>query len=433
MAFARIGFRHALAIPLLLTFFTTTRLPAGQSLDRVAAETNVNQQYVIESVSISGVQLDGAENAKLPGALRERLNSLVGARCDMNVLNEVSDQLRRELHLRAVSQRLLRGSQPGRIRVNFEIERRPASFDVAVPKFLYHSEQKFSGEVDAIIRASHNTLTVGATSNGDDLTERFTGAAIRYDNSQIGTDRVRFGVEFDEFHEQWRPSTVAAAGTDGDFSLYHARRNIAPQLTFVVAKPFTISVGTSFEQMESGTPRGPDQSANALTADLRYNRGFEGSLFQQQVGASYSLRTGFRGLGSDYAYSRHMVTVRYEVRSGRQLARDEFMGGMIAGDAPMFERFVLGSSETLRGWDRYVIDPLGGTRVVHNSITYGYQIHQGTAEVFYDAGALWEPTREAKLRHSVGVAYRQGIFVLTMAFPVVEGHIAPVFMAGMNY
>jgi outer membrane protein assembly factor BamA len=99
----------------------------------------------------------------------------------------------------------------------------------------------------------------------------------------------------------------------------------------------------------------------------------------------------------------------------------------------MFERFVLGSSETLRGWDRYVIDPLGGTRVVHNSITYGYQIREGTAEVFYDAGALWEPMREAKLRHSVGVAWRQGIFVLTMALPVVEGHIAPVFMAGMNY
>lgn len=432
MAFARFRFRHIVALPILLASIAP-RLPGGQSLERAAAETNVNQQYVIESVSISGVQLDGSENANLPGSLRQRLNSLVGARCDMNVLNEVSDQLRRELHLRTVSQRLLRGSQPGRIRVNFEIERREVSFDVAVPKFLYHSEQKFSGEVDAIARAGSNSLTLGVISNGDDLTERFTGVAVRYEDSRVGSDRIRFGIEYDEFHEQWQPSTAAASQTEGGVNLYHARRNVAPEFTFVVAKPFTVSVGTSFEQMEAGIPGQPDQSANAVTAGVRYNREFEGAPFQQQLGISYALRAAARGLGSDYAYSRHMFTVRYEVRSGRQLAREEFLGGMIAGGAPMFERFVLGSSETLRGWDRYVIDPLGGTRVVHNSITYGYQIREGTAEVFYDAGALWEPTREAKLRHSVGVAYRQGIFVLTMAFPVVEGRIAPVFMAGMNY
>lgn len=432
MAFSRIRFRYTLALPILLASLVP-RLPGGQSLERVAAETNVNQQYVIESVSISGVELDGSENANIPGALRERLNSLVGARCDMNVLNEVSDQLRKELHLRTVTQRLLRGSEPGRIRVNFEVERRDVSFDVAVPKFLYHSEQKFSGEVDAILRAGHNSLTVGVTSNGDDLTERFTGATVRYDDSRVGSDRVRFRVEFDDFHEQWRPSTVETAQQEGGIDLYHARRNFAPEFTFVIAKPLTVSFGASFEQMQPGTPGQPEQSANAFTAAVRYNREFEGATFQQRLGASYSLRAGTRDLGSDYVYSRHMVTFRYELRSGRQLAREEFLAGAISGYAPMFERFVLGSSETLRGWDRYVIDPLGGTRVAHNSITYGYQIREGTAEVFYDAGSLWEPTREAKLRHSVGVAYRQGIFVLTMAFPVVEGRIAPVFMAGMNY
>ena len=118
MAFASVRFRHTFVLPILLASLVP-RLPGGQSFDRAAAETNVNQQYVIESVSISGVQLDGSDNANLPGALRDRLNSLVGARCDMNVLNEVSNQLRRELHLRTVTQRLLRGSQPGRIRVNW--------------------------------------------------------------------------------------------------------------------------------------------------------------------------------------------------------------------------------------------------------------------------------------------------------------------------
>jgi outer membrane protein assembly factor BamA len=115
------------------------------------------------------------------------------------------------------------------------------------------------------------------------------------------------------------------------------------------------------------------------------------------------------------------------------MASEEIMGGTIAGNAPSFERFVLGTSSTLRGWDRYSLDPLGGTRVVHNSLTYGYRVGEGTAQVFYDCGALWDAERAAQLRHSVGVGYRQGVFVLTMAFPVVEGRITPVFMAGMNY
>ncbi len=430
MVLARLRFRHLPAIPLLVAA-AALQLPAGQSFDRAAAETNVNQQYVIESVSISGVEVNGAEAVHLPGMLRDRLNSLVGARCDMTVLDDLADQIRRELHLRTVSQRLLKGSAPGRIRVNFEVERKDVAFDVAVPKFLYHSEQKFSGEVDGIARLGQNTLTVGAVSNGDDLAERFTGVSVRYDNNRLGTDRVRFGFEFDDFHEQWRPSTVAAAG-GGDYYLYHARRNFAPHLTFVLARPLTVSLGTSFEHMESEIPGGVERSANAITADVRYNRTIEGTL-QQAVIAGYSLRAGARSLGSDYAYARHTMMFRYEIRSGRQIASEEVFGGFISGNAPMFERYILGSSETLRGWDRYVIDPLGGTRVVHNSLAYGYQVGQGTAEIFYDAGALWDALRQDRLRHSVGVAYRQGIFVLTMAFPVVEGRIAPVFMAGMNY
>lgn len=62
MVFARTRFRQILTFPLFVVAMSA-RLPAGQTLDRAAAETNVNQQYVIESVSISGVRVDGAENA----------------------------------------------------------------------------------------------------------------------------------------------------------------------------------------------------------------------------------------------------------------------------------------------------------------------------------------------------------------------------------
>jgi outer membrane translocation and assembly module TamA len=239
-------------------------------------------------------------------------------------------------------------------------------------------------------------------------------------------------VTIEDYHEQWNEATIiAAAGSKLD--LYRSRWNVAPQVTFEVARPLTISVGTSFEQTESESAAIGTRSANAVTLDVVYRHKIEGDRIQQQIDGKYSLRVATRALGSTYTYARHLISMRYEARSGRHIASDEFMGGSIAGQAPFFERFVLGSSSTLRGWDRYEIDPLGGSRVFHNEIAYGYRIGEGTLEGFYDTGALWQSDRAATLRHSLGVGYKQGIFVLSMAFPVRDGRIQPVFMAGMNY
>jgi len=147
----------------------------------------------------------------------------------------------------------------------------------------------------------------------------------------------------------------------------------------------------------------------------------------------YSLRVATRALGSTYAYARHFISARYEAKSGKHIVSDELVAGSITGQAPFFDRFVLGSSSTLRGWDRYEIDPVGGSRVVHNELAYGHRVGEGTLEGFYDTGALWQSDRPATLRHSLGVGYKQGIFVLSMAFPIRNGRIEPVFMAGMNY
>jgi hypothetical protein len=416
------------AIP-LLALSLCCRVFAGEELYRSAAESNVNQRYTIESIAVAGVRVD---EARLPSRLRQRMNALIGKHCDVAVLEELASELRRELHLRQVNQHLLKGSQPDLVRVDFDVVRKP--IDISVPKFLYHSEQKFTGEVDATTHAGANSFTVGAVSNGDDLTERFTGIVARYEDSRAGSDRVRFDILFEDYHEQWNAATVAAVEQSGSgFDLYRARRNIAPEFTFAVAKPLTVSVGTSFERTESENPQIGDRSADAVTAEVHYGRKIEGDTFQQTLDGKYDLRVGLRGLGSDYSYSRHMISLRYEIRSGRQTASDEITAGVLSGDAPMFERFVLGSSSTLRGWDRYAIDPLGGDRVVHNSLTYGYQFSARTAEVFYDSGTLWNSAGPVQLRHSLGVGYRQGIFVMTMAFPVIQGRIEPIFMAGMNY
>jgi len=424
----------------------TMSLAASQEFLREVAETNVNRQYLIESVSVAGVEVDELAPSKLPTTLRQRLKSLVGERCDVAMLEDLSAQIRRELRFRTVTEHLSRGSAPDRIKVNFEVVRPDLAFDVSLPKFLYNSQQGFTGEVDAGTRFRQNDFTFGIVSNGDDLTERFTGITARYDSAAFGSiagsDRVRLGVTFEDYHEQWNEATVNALPGSG-LDLYRSRWNMAPQVTFTVAHPLTVAVGASFEETESESPNAGRRLANAATLDVHYGRRIEGDRIQQRIEGKYSLRVATRAIGSTYAYARHLVSMKYEAKSGRHTVSDEFIGGAIAGQAPFFDRFVLGGSSTLRGWDRYDIDPLGGSRVVHNEMTYGYRVGEGTVEGFYDTGALWQSAQSgqfgqfdrgtATLRHSLGAGYKQGIFVLAMAFPVRNGRIEPVFMAGMNY
>ena len=422
--------RPSLFFPTLFLCMIPT-LRANQEFLRTAAETNVNQRYVIESVALGGVEL-ARVHSKLPGQLRERLTALVGARCDIAELDEISIQIRKDLHLRRVTEHLSKGSAPDRVRVNFETVRRDLAFDISLPRFLFHSRQGFSGEVDASTALRNNEFAFAVVSNGDDLTERFTGLNVRFDGAPVADNKVRFGMTFEDYHVQWNEQTRTAPDIDG-LDFYRARRSVAPEVTFAVARAVSVSVGTSFEQTQSENSDIGARWSNAATLDVHFGHKIEGDMFQQQVDGGYSLRAATPALGSTYAYTRHLISFRYEMKSGRHVAADELMAGSIIGQAPFFDRFVLGTSSTLQGWDRYQIDPLGGSRVVHNEISYGYRIGEGTLEGFYDAGALWQSTRAAELRHSLGIGYRQGIFVLTAAFPVRDGRIEPVFMAGMNY
>jgi hypothetical protein len=425
---------HGLFLPGLflpgLFLSAAVSLFGGQSFLQDVAESNVNRQYVIESVSVAGVEVP---DARLPRNLGERLLALVGERCDVAMLEDLASEIRRQLHFGAVTEHLSKGSAPDRIKVNFDVVRKDVSFDLSLPKFLYHSQQNFTGEVDASAQIKRNTFAFGLVSNGDDLTERFSGLTARFDSAPVfPADNVRFAVVFEDYHEKWNQMTRNAVGDTG-LDLYHSRWNVAPQIVFTVARPLEVALGASFEKTQSESSVVGDRSANAATADIHYGHKIEGNGVQQRIDARYNLRVATRALASTYAYARHMMSLKYEAKAGRHMASDEVIAGSIDGQAPFFDRFVLGSSSTLRGWNRYEIDPLGGTRVAHNEMTYGYRTNQGTVETFYDTGALWDAGQTAKLRQSLGAGFRKGIFVLTMAFPLRTGHVEPVFMAGMNY
>ena len=398
------------------------------------SETNVNSRYTVESVIVSG---DGwstnlvsdQDDRRISPGLRRQISDLIGKKLSPAALDDLAGKLRKEFHARTVTHRILRGAAPEYVQVVFDITLRPSHFDVSVPKFLYSGRQGWNGAVEGTATVGHNGFTAGLVSDGDELVERYTGVVARYENTQLGTDRVHFRFEFASYHEQWN----SASRTDtlpGDTSaLYRTRENFEPVATVVLARPLTLSVGFGFQRFQDEGPDSQTESANALITGLRYQRSWENQENQQNLDAAFDLREAARALDSDFAYGRHHWNLRYEFAHGKNVIVDDLSAGVLTGRAPLFERFVLGNSTTLRGWNKFEIDPLGGNRMVHNSVEYRY----GVFEVFYDAGAVWDAGQAAVVRHSVGTGLRQGPLFVAVAFPVKEGRVDPVFMVGMNY
>ena len=396
-------------------------------------EVNVNTRYTVESVELAGDNPSGISTG-----LRGELKRLVGAKLNPAALDDLATRIRQELHVRAVTHRLLRGQTPEHVRVVFDVRGTPAKFDASIPKLVYRSDGSFSGLAEGTATVGSQAFTFGGVSDSDNLAERYTGIVARYEDKRLVGDRVRFCLDFESYHEQWDQATANAldqpAAESDTSGIYRTRQNIEPLLTFVLSRSgsgfVNLTVGTSFERFQSQFPAARTESANAMVTTLRYHRRVEGSdANQQEWDAGYSLRAATNLLGSDFGYARHQGDAHYVYSWGRSQFVDDLTAGVITGRAPLFERFILGNSTMLRGWNRFELDPLGGNRMVSNTLEYRYRLF----DVFYDSGAIWDQGETAVLRHSVGVGIRQNGMYAALAFPIKEGHIEPVFMVGMNY
>lgn len=387
-------------------------------------EFNVNSQYTVESVELPREVQSGISRG-----LRQDLERLIGQKFNPIALNDVARRVRDELNVSTVVPRLLRGTAPDQVKVVLDVAGKRVDF--SVPRFLYTSSQGLNGAVDGTIIAGDNRFTGGLISNGDDLVERYSGIRLRYEDRKLVWDRVRLRFEFDSYRDQWNSSTVKAIAQDDSVpGLYRSRQNFEPLITIALANPLTVSFGAGFQRFQPDSPGAHTESANAAIAGLRYDRHFEGGLAEdQEIDAEYSLRAATRALDSDFGYTRHRWELRYTIISGRQSLSDEAVAGLIVGNAPLFERFEVGTSSMLRGWNRWELDPLGGSRVVHNSVDYRY----GLFEAFYDAGAIWDSGEDVVVRHSLGVGIRKNAFQVAMAFPVKGGRVSPMLIVGMNY
>jgi hypothetical protein len=392
--------------------------------------TNVNSRYTVEKISISGLPM-----ITISSPLRTEMNHIVGEKLDQSRLQKLAAKMKQELHAADVTVNVSKGTQPDHVQVNFEVKARQQGFDMNVAKFLYDSKEGWTGAGTATTRIDGNAFTFGLVSDGDVQLERYTGITAKYSRDHIGphwANRVGLRFEFDGFHNQWDPATQLAAGNaPAAEGIYRDRQTFSPEARIYLAEPVELDFGVRFARYRMSTPGANTESSNAVVSTLRYHQrwGSDPDVPEQELDASYSFEDATHFLESDPDYSRHLSQVHYQLRHARSVVKVCFLAGRIAGQAPLFDRFVLGNASTLRGWNKFDLDPLGGSRMVHGSIDYDYRFFQ----IFYDTGAVWDRVQDREQKQSLGAGFKKAPFQLAVAFPVRAGRADPVFFAGMNF
>jgi hypothetical protein len=396
-------------------------------------DRNVNARYTVETVIVSGkgwtTNLQSQTTNKISTGLLHQLTAIIGQKLNPDALDTLAANLKKELNARQVIHRLVPGEAPEQVRVEFDVRPARASLGMNVNQLLYNSKQGWSGSGEAAVTVQQHIFAIGLVSNGDWLPERFSGIVARYEDKSLGTDRLSFKFEAESVRSQWNQATESALAANPQEApaLYRARLRFQPTATVVLAKPLTLTVGARIERFEDQSPAAEFEGANAAIVSLHYHQTIESPGNQQEVDADCSLHAATRVLNSDYVYAMRSAGFRYLFRSGKHIVTDNAWAGFISGQAPLSDRFVLGNTYYLRGWNKFEIDPLGGNRAVHNSVEY----HYGPFQAFYDVGAVWDESQPIVARHSVGLGVRESVFSLAVAIPMRSGHVEPIFIMGI--
>ena len=399
------------------------------------ADLNVNKRYTVDTVIVAGkgwqTNVAAPQTDKFSSGLRRDLAALVGQKLNPGILDGLAARLKKEFSAREVSHHVLRSDTPDHVRVEFQVLPAHYGADATVTKFLYDSRQGWSGAGSLGFTVQQNTFAFGLASDGDTLNERFAGVSAHYENKHLGSDRVGLSFLLESYHQQWNQGTLDAleAHPGQTSDAYRARQNFQPTATINLAKPLTLEIGVGFERFQNQFPASHSEGSNALTSTLRYHQRLPDSQYQQDVYLDYTLRAAAKPLGSDFVYTSQLAGLHYRVAHGKHQLMEQVVAGTIGGRAPLADRFVAGNSYYLRGWNKYQIDPIGGNRLIHNTVEYRY----GAVQAFYDAGAVWDSGQQATLRNSVGAGFKKSLFSLAVAFPVKSGHIEPILMIGMIY
>ena len=384
---------------------------------------NVNSKYTIEAIEV----IPASAAKKVGAEIQSELDALLGTRFDQEAIDKVSRRLANQLH-RKVEHRIEKGAKPEHVKLIFEA---PRVFEAGADlnKLAYHSKHGITAGLHSDFNVGPLNFGVGLQSDSDHLLERYAGYSLGV-SGRVG-ERVRLRFDFESFHQQWNATTLRILDERPDLpGIYRERYHMSPSIAVALLESLTFTAGVDIQHFQTQFPAARYEAANAVTTTLRYRRRWASNASRQEVDAGYGLRAATRSFGSDYVYNRHAMTAEYKAEIRNNIVSASFHLGTIAGQAPLYERFTLGDSRTLRGWSKFDVAPVGGSRVAHASLEYTFH----WLGAFYDTGAVWERGENADVKHSVGVSVggREGLFV-ALAFPLRAGSIQPVFILGMNF
>ena len=394
-------------------------------------DTNVNSRYTVESVEITG-----ASEARLSRGLREELRRDVGQRFSPEAFARLSGRVRDELKARLVSPKLMKGTEPESVRVVLDVLGRRVNVSTEQSRLAWHTRQGWTGELKLTIEErDRQRLSLGVFSDGDTLTERFSGAKAGYSRSLIN-GRIRPGFSVSTARAQYDTRTLQAAGMN---ELYRNVDSFQPTVTFIpwrsdYGQELTVEVGLRLQRFALLSPEANrNVASHALVNTLRYRR------VRGDVETGRTALTGLfalaNGLGGDYSFARRELRGGVEHQRGGSRLTVDFTGGSLGGNAPFTERFAAGNTLLLRGWNKFEIAPLGGTRLVASSVEYGQSLKgKLEASAFVDTGSIWNRGVAPAARTSAGCGLRtRDGFFFYVAFPLRDGRIEPMVMTGATF
>lgn len=392
-------------------------------------EANVNSRYTVESAELSRT----AEKRVSP-TLKADVQKIVGEKFNQETVDRLTRQMKKELRGFRVAQKVAKGTKPEHIRILWETIRVNPTQDVVLPRLAYHSKQNFTFGADVDFDLDGNVFHGGILTDNDETLERYSGVRGGYRRLAAG-GRFRGGFVIESYRAQWANALQTALSKQSDIpGIYRTRLHVQPEVQVEVLPGVWLSAGISIQRMQFQFPAARYQDSHALISSLRFEKRWAGSSpAKHGVEAGYSLRAATSSLGSDFSFTRNLFDARYYFRYGGEQISAAFRGGVLNGMAPLFDRFVLGNSTTLRGYNKFEIAPLGGNRMAHGSLDYRHKWFRAV----YDVGSIWDRGGQNKVRHSLAAGLTTGLkrdsLSFLVAFPLRDGRAEPIFIVGMNF
>ena len=222
-------------------------------------------------------------------------------------------------------------------------------------------------------------------------------------------------------------------------ALYRNRNTVTPLIRFNISSQVMVAGGVGITELdpldenpiteEPLVDIGPSRMANVYIGLVNFNQPWRAGDTRHYLDATFTARVSSESLESDFDYERYLGFATYGIRRARHRFWVTGMAGGIRGTAPLFERFTLGDSRTLRGWNKYDIAPVGGDRMFHLSAQYEYR----SLALFLDSGSVWDAGTDGKFRVSAGVGFHPGPAFFYVGVPLNTDELRAVFTMGIGF